>query len=386
MNIRRSHIDHRQSTSDVVYFNASIKNNKNVSIQAFFQQARSQNIIEKCNDYYLAVVRLEVPHSTVAMFNFAARDYFVTINNGVTDFTTQLLYVSDGNPTSNLDSAFQGIYTFQQFLDSLNTALRTSHIAAGIAGNAPMMVYEEDGRFSLNVDTNYTIGVDEIFFNDALFRLFQGIQSEFISFTATSNKDYRMIYGPLFNNILTYPTNPIFGYIAGDYYKMSQETQSQFTWVNISSIVVTTNTIPCKKEYIGLSSDNNSTESQTITDFIPVQQNFNKYDRTPWVYEPQDGYRLVDLESDSPLRTIQFKVELVNDESFIFPVSLAPGENILLKMMFMKKSLVNNEYTQIYNPSDNIVSYGESENSAKVIGSRTSFNLTNNRELTRKPF
>jgi hypothetical protein len=331
----KSIIDYRKEAQDIVYFDASIQNREDVARELNFSQNRGQSILEKANDYYLAVVRFSIPHDSIAIFNFQQDDYYVGIG---TKTGFQLQYVNRGNPFSNLSNTFQGIYSFQQFLDSINNALAAAHAAAPASpGNPPIMILEEDGRFSLNVDVQYT---EEIFFNYRLYQFFLGLDATFLSFSATEG--YSIQYGFIFNNTFTYQAP-----LIGTYYKMLQENKSQYLFSNIKYIVITTNSMPCSKEYLGIGNFNSSNEVQAVSDFIPIQEGYESYDRSPWFYNVESP-RLVDLESDGPLRKVDFRIFLVNRDNFFFPLSIAPGQTVDVKFAFYKKSLFNNEYDGLF--------------------------------------
>lgn len=345
-------IDYRQESDDVIYFTASFRNNQNVPIDFRFNQARQGNILEKANDYYMAVISFDIPHEQIAIFNFRQDPYFVNIDDGTNPAPIQLEYVSLGNPFFNISASFQGVYTFQQFLDSINVGLNTAHVRIGAPGNAPRMILGLDGRFSLLVDTQYTNQV--IRFNYPLFKFFLSINAVFEGIV---NQEYSIPYRQIFDNVKTYPTP-----LVGTYYEMQQENRSQFIWSNITAISINSTLIPCKKELVGLNNLTSGAENQSISDFIPVQTEFTGYDRSNWTYLAGSGYRLVDLLSDAPLSRIDFGINVVNKDNFQFPLSISPGSIARVKFMFIKKSLENNEYNGLIDFENNF--------HEKVLGQR----------------
>lgn len=334
-------VDYRKESSDIVYFSATVTNTSDSPKIIDFNQSRPQNILDKANDYYMTVLRFTVPHTTVAIFNFNQDDYYITIQEGATQKTVQLIYQDQGNPTADSSATFQGIYYIQQFLDIINTALNTAHNNAPASpGNPPQMILNDDGSFSLIVDTQYTNQI--ISMNQPLYAFFNGLDANFVTFTG--NVNYELRYGLRLDNIGTYLAP-----LVGNYYIMRQESQSQYAWSNIKYIAVTSNSIPCAKEYIGIPFGTKTDESQTITDYIPLQGSYSPYDRSDWYYNAGDAYRLIDLESDGPLRRIDFQFILINKDNFAFPLQLGPGESADLKFMFAKRSLFNNEYNGLVN-------------------------------------
>jgi len=332
-------VDFRKESDDIVYFDASITNPSDKAQIISFSQTRPSNIVDKANDYYMAVIRFSIPHDIISIFNFDQDEYFVSIG---ASGPVQLQYVSRGNPFSNFDPNFRGVYTFQQFLDSLNNALATAHTGSGLGGNPPMMILNNDLSFSFIVDQTYNPATDFIFFNYPLYKFFLGIDATFIAFNAPNGRDYSINYGFLFNNIGTY-TAPL----AGNYYEMKQETKSQFLFSNIKYLLITSKSIPANKELVGLSNFINNEEIQAISDFIPIQQEFTNYDRTPWVYTSETP-RLIDLQSDIPLRKIDFQVLIVDKDDNYVPLGIGPNESVDVKFAFYKKSLYNNEYDGYY--------------------------------------
>lgn len=359
-------LDYRKSSSDVLYFNASFTNIKDTPQIIDFRQSRAQNIINKSNDYYLAITRFSIPHNVIPIFNFEDDKYFVSIGVGL---ASPLVYKDQGNPISTVYPNRKGIYYIQQFLDMINTALAIAH---GLdPRNAPRMVLDEDGRFSLIVDTAYIPGVpaDEIFFSKPLYQLFEGLNSEFISYNSVNKKDYKIIYGDKFNNIFTYQAP-----LVGNYYEMKQENKSQFIWSDVASIAISTANLPCRKEYLGYRSQTNSTnEAQLITDFIPVQSEPSNYDRSNWLYNSGSGFRLVELETDNPLNIIDFRVSIVTKEGTLEPLAIAPGKTASVKFMFIKKSLENNEYNGLKRMGDSF--------KADILGIKQTNRITGDKRL-----
>lgn len=336
-------IDYRKESDDVIYITATAINNTGVAKEIEYRQTRSDNILEKASDYYLSVIRFDIPHSTLAIFNFRDNPYYVTIEQAGVDKTVQLIYLDYGNLTPNLDSAFQGVYYINQFLEMINTAFTTAHNNPPASpGNPPRIVLNTDNTFSLIVDTLYIPGTTDIFFNEPLYSFFQGLDSVFIGYNTANFKDRRLIYQRYFDNVFTYPAP-----LVGTYYNMRQESASQYLWTNLRTLILTTNEIPITKEYVSIGPNSSSIKNQAITDYIGTQEQDDTYRRMPYEYRAGSGYRLVDLKYDGPLNKIDFKVYAVDQFGFQFPLALAPGEAARVKFMFLKKSLENNEYNGV---------------------------------------
>ena len=149
----------------------------------------------------MTVVRFDIPN-TLPIFTFEDNTYFVTLSFINNDFT-QVLNIQNvdiNNPSS------RNIYTFQQFVDSINTALQTSFtnlktaFPAAPPTEAPFMVFNhETDIFSLYTQQLYdpiVAGANtiEIFFNYDLYSFFyNSFKVENYGVNLPSQKDYRFI-------------------------------------------------------------------------------------------------------------------------------------------------------------------------------------------------
>lgn len=318
--------------SGVVYYNAIDTNLSAISRVVNFKETLPRNVLDKGSDYYLAIDRFQIQHSGFAMFDYRNEDYIIQIGDKV----AIVPFVSRGNPYPIQFPDLQGIFAFEQFLEGLNTAFNNAHTALPASpGNPPVMVLEENGKFSIHVDTLYT---EEIYLNNPTYRLFESLDARFVGYTGTNN--YSIEYGKPSDEILPY-TAPL----TGNYYRMTQSGYSQGKWSDIKSIIISTKALPVKREFFTYTDRNEqNTEIAAISDFIPPETDGNLLDRSDWIYNAGSGYRLVDILSSAPLRTVDFQINFVNKTNKIIPLVLRPGETASIKFMFRKKSLESNAY------------------------------------------
>ncbi len=387
----------KTSTEDHIYFNVSINNNSSVSVkiaQASIQ--RSVAIIDNPSDYYCSIIRFTVPLQQIPIFIFQDSLYSVTISNGATDFQTILSYVPSYTPVlapTYPESRF--VYSYQQFLDSINNALSASFIASGLAGTAPYMIYNpETALISLvapatfhnagQTDENQTI---KVWFNTNLWVFFSNFEKIFNGYVPqtwnTNGKNFNIIIKPNGTNNFSIPADHG-GPLAG--LQMSQEFSSLYNWNILRNIVFTTNTIPIRSE--GIPSVVNPPWNNSITynvgDSVTYNNNQfasllnnnvgNQPDQSPtfWQinqlsgvsssslpiltdfqllqdkgpegrsyaqYFPSSEYRLVDLMGNRPLTEIDLQIQWQDRNLNLYPIYINPLDSADIKIMFRKKSI-----------------------------------------------
>ena len=337
-------VDYRKSTSDVIYYIATLRNDTNKNLVIDFNETRPNSIVDRPNDYYMAVISFDIPNTSFSIFNYTPDTYYVTITVGGVDYTEEVLYIDRGDPGRDVDPTIRGVYYFQQFLDMMNNALLAAHTAAGLLGveNPPFMLLRSDGRFEIRQQQGYS---GDVYFNSDLYKYFTGMESDFLGYNRPDRKDRFILNKDNGNNSGEYgatanPPGP------GIFFNLNiQENKAQYLWPDIKALIITSTSIPVNKEYLGTGEKTTqSIELAAVSDFFPVYQEQQGNDRTDWVYIA-DTPRLIDIESDIPLRTMDFRVLAYDaDEKRFVPVSIAPGETATVKFAFYKKSLYNNEY------------------------------------------
>lgn len=112
------------------------------------------------------------------------------------------------------------------------------------------------------------------------------------------------ILGPLVVNIADAPFSA---------YRMTQGYSSLYNWTPLKKIIITTSLIPVKstvtQPLISLSANGEATASQSVsrpimTDFEPLVQ---KQDYTPYQYFPQGPWRLIPMQGEEELRSLDLQ-------------------------------------------------------------------------------
>lgn len=348
--------DPRKATDDVQYFNIEVYNpypDKSIPME-LPPTTRTQPIVNRASDYYCSVVRFQIPRVGIPWFDFPNSNPFydnkqfrITFSDGTTDTTEQLQYVSSGIP-SPLGN--QPVYFIPQFLKSINDGFIAANAqaiidgVAGVTANPPYVRMRDDGKLEFWVDQASTV---EIWFNWNLFRYINGTFSFYEGYGNANNKDERLFYLPADTGIML-GTNTIDGStfvppLATDYYSIVQDYPAFYFWDAVNGIILTTSTLPILSEYSqGIDASGNNVTLNSLTDFIPLNES-GKANNSPLLYFANE-YRLVDMKGQDPITKIDIKIFSRDNFGVIRPMFLAPFESFSVKLMFVKKSLYDNEY------------------------------------------
>lgn len=382
------------NTIDHIYYNVVVVNNDPVSPIPITYDTGSLNIIlDNPSLYYASVVRFKCPLEQVPIFVFVDNLYSVTISYLYNDFKSTLIYVPHYNPAlvTAPDAAFtRYVYSYQQFLDSINNGLTSSMIALAPAysssivyifnqtisysgniyvsllnGNlnhqpdispsywtllglfqAPFMSFNPVTQLcSLNTPSmffNPSFNVNtqplKICFNTNLWVFFSNFEKIFNGYTPsainTNGKNYNIIVKDNgFNSI----TEPLIGY------QMTQEFISLSDWNSLRSIVIQSS-LPIRAEQLpsvksGVINTNSTTAnfSKILTDFEIVD---NGALRNNVTYFPQAEYRLVDLYGSDPLQNIHIDVFWRDKNLNLTRIFLNPLDSFDMKILFRRKHYI----------------------------------------------
>lgn len=356
--------DMRLVSPDNVYVDIQISNYTNDPQPIQYHTTRNSDIIPKASDYYLTVARFSIPASSIPLFRFKENYYSVTVVNkdnapGLTESRVYLTYpvLSPGNDSRQ-------IFRVQEFLDSVNTAIRQACINVGLVVDdvIPKAFLDLDtqlqkirfndnskwvGTNPLNANQDY-----QLWMNWPLFYYFTTMQVFYSgNLNPPDGKGYKIIVKNNYNgNYIPLP-DPNNGYF------MSQETPLLPLYISLQNIIVATTAIPVSAELIaikqnpliaastgtGAGDSSSSATFNTITDFIPGQLADFSDNFTPYIYTPTE-YRLIDLLSNAPINKLDIQVFYTDVDGNINPLDVLPGTKVNIKLGFLKKALFNNEY------------------------------------------
>ncbi len=326
---------------DIIYYNAVSFNRSNNLERASYFKTFGDNILDNCEQYYMAVTRFAISHMYVPLYFFQNGKYSVTINNSKVD----LIYQPEGNYFGFPNN--QPVFYYKTIQNMVNSALFTAFNNAAVGGgSAPFINYNPTSeKFELYVNAQNIFAAPHqfnLYFNAPLFQQFQYFQAFFNGFNQPNGQDYKiyLVEDPADLNKVT---------LGGvDYFKYIQEQPGLYLFNEIESILFLTNNIPVKAEYVGVQSGGNeSVQVPILTNFIPdqsVARNLAQYQ-----YYSNGNYKLINMTGNSKLNTVDFQLAIRTRSGEIVPLYLEPGESMSVSFVFAMKSLYNNQFSHLYN-------------------------------------
>lgn len=365
-------------------------------VVAEYEVTKTETILSNCSEYYCAVIRFTIPLDEVPLLicpivpnqpNPVLTTFIIGIQYGDPTlpgsfFSQQVTY----NPQNNFPAPIQNqptqvitpfyfIYSYQNILEMFNVALSLAYIASGLSVLfpgylAPYFQFNTGtGLFSLTVPSFFTTLTAPALF---IPRIYANIASTtfFFSFDLFSNvsnissninplgNDFYFITNPNENNKayingVTIPPTTIPPALPAQsfYYEYTQEYSVIEYWTSLRKIIILSNSIPGKNEYVpatnnvnnfGISDNSGVNVSYPIlTDFVPNISPTAGDSRSIAYYVPQSQYRLVDLISTNPLQKIDIRIFWQDRDGNLYPLLLSLYQQASIKLGFFRKSLYN---------------------------------------------
>lgn len=362
------------------YLNLAICNTTSNHIKAAYTETRSTPVIRNPSEYYLSIVRFQIPADDVPIFIFRpipgtptsgntnpnAGIYTITLSFGATVSQIPLVWIPTSTPglfptptswlTINENNfLYYAVYSYQHFIDIINNALLGAYtlMPGGsppkLAGApAPYLIYNADTKIiSLiahrSFDPVFAGGPTiNIYFNNPLYDFFTNFENIYGGSMAADGKNYQILVKNNQNNLYTPPGG------AANFYEMKQEFAALYAWNDLTNVVITSTQIQVNPEgtppaQVEVSSDigavggTTSNSLQILTDFQPLA-NIGPEFRENLQYFPQGEYRLVDMLGRSPLTNIDLTIYWTDRLGTLFPLYITPGKCASFKILFRKKS------------------------------------------------
>ena len=321
--------------SDTIIFNASVSNNSNIAKRLEFREFRSQNILDKSEDYYVRVFEAKIPMMSIPFFRMFPEtvedDKSMKVTIG--DITVSLVPIQL-NPV-NGDVVY--VYYIQQFLDSLNDALTNAHILNGFASSPPQMIYDfENDLLQFVVDVIYygdgTAPIP-IYFNPRLLYKLTGFMNTF-NFGAPAGREYRIMYENFAANYLV--TGGTKFNVNNDSIFMPSQAKFYKDLLEYQSIILTTRALKVNEQYISRSNGDNA--SLPILAEIPIS--FDELNSSKYLTFSQVFPKWTTINSSGNQRAIDVYAYFVGDDFEINDVFILSGQKFNVRLEFIKKDLV----------------------------------------------
>lgn len=352
--------------SDNVYVNLSLSNTASVpllptdipSIFANFDIQNDSPFLDDASKYYCSVVRFDIPLNTIPILivspqqfpntNARLTNYVIGIDVGGTVFPVTLLYqpedlndqvpvITASDPTPI--TPYYYVYSYQTIINMINVALAQACMNAGLVAPFPYFILDfNTGLISLIVPTNFTTipyaSRPQIVLNLQLSNLLDS----FPYYLNTNGYLYLSLNGtdfpPTADHIYT-PPGP-----AGTFI-FSEEYSTLATWSTLRDIIFVTNKLPINYESITIQNDTNTSRIPILSDFVPI---FNALGQSRSIayYLPTAQYKLVDMYQTTPLQAIDIKIFWRDTSGNIYPLTISTGQQINIKVAFLRKTLYKN--------------------------------------------
>jgi hypothetical protein len=322
------------------YYNASRHNGTQSSIPAEFSEVRDAPIAKRGSDYAMSVIYMDISIESVRIFNTGTKVLTVTMTYPDDDLSsTQNLFPSAVD-VNNLNDVLIAIgNAFKVATDDIIDQYDTIHGPGSWAGDAtkaqlyPFVDYFSGTRlFSFYNDVrNSTSGTGSgatpilMFLSPQLATLFKSIMIN----VSTGQVLFPILPGNVNLSTLYAPQ------VAGNYVNNLQTSESTELWYDIQSILLVSNNLGTRPEYIGVMSEQGTNSQLPILAAFNVAVNAG--DSNPSnkiVYYPTAEYRWVDIKSDKPIQEIDLKFYYSDREGGIYPLYLAPGDGFNVKCLF----------------------------------------------------
>tara|TARA_R110002073_G_scaffold130197_3_gene276841 strand:- start:677 stop:1885 length:1209 start_codon:yes stop_codon:yes gene_type:complete len=349
----------------------------------------TSNILEKQSDYDCAIdfwsIRGQIPVMIMKINeglnpNINSTPYGFCFSYLGNNYPSNIIYTSDqavenlplppnlNNGIQDLTNNYYYIYTFQKFLDLMNTAMESAYTNFNIAhpaihSSAPFFQYDEvNGLISLVAEYSYSSGnvgnKAEVFVNALLFNYIESIKVLFLGYNQSNNKDFKFDFTLKKGNMSAYAIPPNLITNPPSHIIVSQEYDLRYLWANIKQILITSSSIATREEYLPFSI-NPQQFQQTINgkrtipnnQFNPTKTNVLSYydiDITNdgagaganWrQYIRYDPFQLkyMDLVNDSPLNVINIEVYMITGDGVVLPLQIPSEAQFNIKFQFRKK-------------------------------------------------
>ena len=398
------------SDHERIYYNCRIDNQiDNVSTSATTNavyDVQSQNVLERQSDYEMAVssydLRVKMPLFIAPIIGGTNTDinampysvsYSITVGGVTSSYKTDLIWQPDyawisANPSRsrplprspNANNGIQDLTTnpdyyycksYDDFLDMVNLALATSYASfVAVHGasyhSAPVFIKYDarTGLFAIVGELSYAtgrggIGLDKAFVGvDALlYKYFDGIRATFNGYNTTNATDYQFTfenkngqsnawaYGNQYAGAVPNPQTLLPTYVI-----MEQETEARFLWNNIKQIVITTDSINVRTEYMPFIEFPQQINKSSVNRFNQPRKSIISYEdynnHIPHTsasihrqinYEPL-FYKWIDLVGDSVLNNIQLEIFFQTEEGITLPINIPKSSVCNIKLVFRKKN------------------------------------------------
>ena len=356
------------------YVNVSMNNPQGVAgTTATYDVQYDRNIVTNCQDNFMSVVNMSLPLQNLPLFIFpvvpnqsnpnlstlivgiAQNATQSNIQNGISapvvNYPQNLIWVpqqlglplpTQDNPVIQNISPYYYCFSYQWFVDLVNTAIAASWAAANTAqsttlGIVPVFSYNANTHtFSWTLDTTFTDNATgsppgwTVFWNQA----FDSLVNNFVTIENTTDQF-------LLENVLSRETNK-----SGTTITIPQDYPTTDNFNSAERIVVLSTSIPVVPDFFASTYTQQQGGGQGLSNFervlVDVSLDFDNNvgaQRSTFVYNPT-LYQYTDLQTSLPLTRISLKCQWVDSLGNFYDIPLVRGDVATVKLGFFNKGLM----------------------------------------------
>jgi len=324
-------------TADHVYYNISITRGEEENKLAVFSENRTAPILDKGDNYDLAVVRFDIPTINIPIFIWRNNEWYISITYKTATFTREIPFIPNQNLATAPKYFGEAIWQYQDFVDCINLCYKQLfadfqadpiYLTIPIADRPtepPKMTYDAvNKRCSIYYPLEYDITKPDpiyIYYNALMFDKFPAFQS------------YGDERDPILSHYLIVKDNKnnIVDVGGTNYIRLTEEWSELFLWNDFQKIIFETDKIPVNNEYVA--GQKNITR-RVLTDFEP-SSSIN--DQSNIQYYPSGALRFISMYSGQEVREIDMRVFWETKDGIVIPLLISGDDRLTMKIYFKKK-------------------------------------------------
>ena len=361
-----------EESPDVLYIDVIVSNIDSTdsptisNTLAEYNESRTIPYLYSPNDYYGAVVQFNIENTSTPILyteivpnqgNPNLTIYNVALTYGGSTVEQPLIFIAQNatstappppnafpNGIQDTNTSYYSIYSYNYFTQLVNNAFASALAALKVlepaipAGTTPPIIKFDPLTLLFSVIAENTLYNQDnpnhinIAMNGALYYLYYSFSS---SRVILLNSVYLSLFINANTGIVDTGANTI---------TVIQERNSTNLWAQISSIVITSQTIPVVRSqtfspalYYSntiIRSNNNSQTQAILLEYSVTDTEYTKN----IVYNPSAQYKLFALNSDVSLYNLDLKFFYRTTTGILRPISLSSGASLSVKLGFFKKS------------------------------------------------
>ncbi len=329
-------------------------------ILAIYDITKDTPVLDNPGDYYLSVIRFDMPLSLVPLLickvipnqaNPNLCQMSIGIRSGGVNYPINLIYTPNNvllppvqDDLRQVITPYYYIYSYENLLRMFNVALATSWVNSGLAAANPALlapyVYLDDstGLISLVVSSVFTALVNPpvIFMNQSSANYLAAFEVKSYGYNQTDGFDYQFIL----NGGLIPKQDTVYVIGGVTYYRYSQDFPALQNWAILRKILIASNGLPTKNEYIpaGSNNDSNNASMPIISDFTPIINTIGDNNSVVY-YVPTSQWKLVDMTPGGPLQRVDIQIYWEDANNNLYPLYIPLYQQVNVKIAFINKKL-----------------------------------------------